>query len=219
MNHAGSIAESREADTKIPKYDFTYFYTRILVPMSISIEIPENLYRRLQKHAIPFVDQTPLAVIERWADHFDAQSGGTGSKEGKLNLEVSEGESRKKFSPTHPPDLFHTRARGTFGATPFSNWNDLLRIAHIAAFAKANSFDGLRTRTQAQIRKGNHSDSGYRFVPEIGVSIQGVDANHAWGYALQLAKYVSVPLQAFVEWRHNVKASHPGERAILEWVP
>ncbi|MEN3369195.1 MAG: hypothetical protein V7609_1338 [Verrucomicrobiota bacterium] len=183
--------------------------------MSITLEIPEALYKRLQKHAVPFVD-TPLSVIEKWADHFEhGKNGKTASIAESPTVEYG----AKKLDPLHPPDLFHTRARGTLGATRFSNWNDLVRIAHIAAFKQAGSFEELRNVTLAQIDKGERADSGYKFVPDIGISIQGVDANHAWPYALRLAKFVKQPLHAAIEWRHNAKAAHPGSTGVLEFVP
>jgi len=36
----------------------------------MQIEIPGPLLKRLQKHAIPFLD-TPVSVIEKWADFFE----------------------------------------------------------------------------------------------------------------------------------------------------
>src|SRR5436190_4175316 len=103
--------------------------------MAITLEIPEALYKRLQKHAVPFVD-TPLSVIEKWADHFEsARNTKTASVAELPGVEYGE----KKLNPLQPPDLFHTRARGSFGRTEFSNWNKLLRIAHVAAFSKAGS--------------------------------------------------------------------------------
>jgi hypothetical protein len=182
--------------------------------MAITLEIPEALYKRLQKHAVPFVD-TPLSVIEKWADHFEHAQNGSKTAS---TAEVPTSEyGAKKLDPIHPPDLFHTRVRGTFGTTRFSNWNDLVRIAHIAAFKQAGSFEQLRNMTHAQIDKGERSDSGFKFVSEIGISLQGVDANHAWQHALRLAKYVKQPLRAHIEWRHNPKAAHPGQTGTLEW--
>jgi hypothetical protein len=181
-----------------------------------TLEIPDDLYKRMQKHAVPFVD-TPLTVIQRWADHFERMT--NGSAPTKVAEQPAIQYGAKKIDAFHPPDLFHTRARGTFGATPFSNWNDLVRIAHIAAFKKAGTFDELRHVTHAQIARGERSDSGYKFVPEIGISIQGVDANHAWDHALRLAKYLRQPLRALIEWRHNPRAAHPGESGILEFAP
>ncbi len=93
-------------------------------------------------------------------------------------------------------------------------------MAHVEAFKQAGSFDALLNLTHAQIRKGDHSgDSGYHYVPEIDISIQGVDANHAWSYSLRLAQYLKRPLKAQIEWRNNDKAAHPGETGSMEWSP
>ncbi len=132
--------------------------------MAITLEIPEALYKRLQKHAVPFVD-TPLSVIEKWADHFEhAQNGKTASTAELPTVEYG----AKKLDPLRPPISFTLGRLGTFGSTRFSNWNDLVRIAHIAAFKQAGSFEQLRNVTHAQIDKGERSDSGYKFVSEIG---------------------------------------------------
>jgi hypothetical protein len=185
--------------------------------MPTTLHIPDRLYKRLQKHAIPFVDLTPVSVIERLVDNFEKSPNGS---KASIMAETPVAEyGAKKLDPLRPPDLFHTRARGTFGSAAFSNWNDLVRVAHIQAFRKAGSFDELRHLTHAQIHNGKRSDSGYRFVPEVDVSIQGVDANHAWAYSIRLAKYLHVPLRAIVEWRHNAKAAYPGESGILEFAP
>ena len=190
----------------------------------MQIEIPEPLLKRLQKHATPFVD-TPVHVIERWADFYEqhnqpnadlkAHSKVANSKHTPIDIP----HGVRQFDPKRPPSLLHTRVRGEFAATQFSNWNDLLRIAHIHAFKEARSFEELRKVTRAQTKKGSYSDEGYRFVPEIGVSIQGVDAGHAWEYALRLAIHLKVPVKAEIEWRNNDKAAHPGERGVMVWTP
>jgi hypothetical protein len=168
---------------------------------------------------------TTLSVIERLADFYEQQNQQNGNlrdsaktaNSKRASMEIPHGV--RQFDSKRPPSLFHTRVRGEFATTSFSNWNDLLRIAHVHAFKKAGSFEELRKMTRAQIRKGAYSDEGYKFVPEIGVSIQGVDAGHAWDYALRLAIHLKVPVKAEIEWRHNDKAAHPGERGILVWTP
>lgn len=184
--------------------------------MSHSIVISDALYARIQQQAQPFVDLTPESVIIRWADHYDATHAPTAKKKASS----APADSVRKIPPHTPPDLTHTRCHGTFGKLPFRKWNDLIRTAHIQAYAKAKSFEALRSITHAQIRPGDQKgDSGYYYIPEIGLSLQGVDANHAWLYSLRLAQYLQTPLSATVEWRHNPKAAHPGESALLEWLP
>jgi hypothetical protein len=60
-------------------------------------------------------------------------------------------------------------------------------------------------------------DEGGRPISEIGISIQGVDANHAEKHALRLAVYLHIPLRAEIEWRRKDEAAFPGERGFLMW--
>lgn len=185
----------------------------------MQIEIPEPLLKRLQRHATPFVD-TPVNVIERWADFYEQHNQQKADfKADSKHFPTDIPQGIRQFDPKRPPSLLHTRVCGEFAETPYSNWNDLLRIAHIHAFREARSFEELRKVTRAQIRKGSYSNEGHKFVPEIGISIQGVDADHAWPYALRLAVHLKVPLQAEIEWRNNDKAAHPGERGVMLWKP
>ena len=55
-----------------------------------------------------------------------------------------------------------------------------------------------------------------RFLSDL---IQGVDADHAWPYALRLAIQMKVSVKAEIEWRNNDKAAHPGERGVMVWTP
>jgi hypothetical protein len=181
----------------------------------MKLDIPDPLGVRLQRYSV--VSNLPVpSLIERWADYFEEKANRT-TVPAPAAKEVPEGG--RTFDPLRPPDLAHTRARGNFDTAPFSKWNDLLRTAHIGAFAKVGSFEELKKITNAQILKGNHSDNGYHFLPEIGISLQGVDSNHAWTYSLRLAQYLKIPIHAMVEWRHNAKARYPGQTGILEWSP
>lgn len=185
--------------------------------MSVQIEIPEALFERIKKHAIPFVDLTPVSVIERWANHFENKENQISEVKSGSGLNAEGGE---RLNPLSPPDLMHTRCRGTFVSSPFRQWNDLVRIAHVKALQRAGSFEALKDITHAQIRKGDHSgDRGYHYVTEIDISIQGVDANHAWLYSLQLARFLKAPLKVTVEWRLTEKAAFPGEVRVIEWNP
>jgi len=184
------------------------------------IHLSEQLLKRLQKSAIPFVDKDPVSVIERWGDFYEThhKTAGQPSDNGDAPSKPLPTAGRS-FDPTSPPPLFHTTVRGEFGGNAFSNWNELLRIAHREAFGKAGSFDALRRVTRAQIAEGSRSDRGFHYIPKIGISLQNVDADHAWQHAFRLAKYLQVPIRAIVEWRHNDKAAHPGERAVMQWNP
>ena len=186
--------------------------------MSIKLEIPDRLFERIQKHAIPFVDLSPVAVIERWADHYEATV--QPLRPTSAPLQTPPEPTGKKFNEMSPPELFHTRVRGRIAGKPFTKWNDLVRVAHVIAFEKAGSLTTLKSATRANIREGNHEGTdGFHFVPEINASIQGVDANKAWELSLRLAKFAKVALTAQFEWRQNPNAAFPGEAGYMEWTP
>ena len=103
--------------------------------MIMKLDIPDQLYRRL-KYSV-FANLPVPSLIERWADYFEAKANKCTAAPAVAELPVTEYGS-KKLDAFRPPDLFHTRVRGNFGSTAFSNWNDLVRIAHIEAFAKAD---------------------------------------------------------------------------------
>lgn len=183
--------------------------------MNTTLEIPDRLFQRLQKFAIPLVD-TPISVIERLVDHFEA----TTPTPTPLTPATTQNPDFKSFDPLAPPDLLHTRVEGAFGSKRFRKWNELVRLAHIEAFEKAGSFEALRDATHSQIREGNHDgDSGFHYLPEVGISVQGVDARHAWTYALRLAQYLKAPLRVNIHWRNNKKAAFPGESGTIKWTP
>lgn len=181
-----------------------------------TIEIPDPLFERIKKNAEPLVD-TAATVIERWADHYEKAVPPTKIKDPSVVTNLPKGDV---LLPIHlPPDLFHTVVNGEINNQSFTKWNDLLRIALGMALKKAGSFEELRRHTQANILKGKQTKSGYRFIPEFDISIQNVDANHAWAYSLALAKYLNCSIRVRVEWRHNPKAARPGKTGVLAWKP
>lgn len=188
--------------------------------MPVTIEISEQLFERIQKQAIPFVDLTPAAVIERWADFFEASSGFSEPVPLQIPEPTPPVAEGKRFNSMNPPELFHTRVNGHIAGRPFNKWNDLVRIAHVLAYAKSRTLDELRSKTRANVQPGNLADQdSFHFVPEINASIQGLDANRAWEHSLRLAKYAELPLCAKFSWRDNPKAAFPGETGVLEWNP
>jgi hypothetical protein len=188
--------------------------------MSIPIEIPESLFDRIQKQAVPFVDLTPAAVIEKWADFYEASSGSVGPVPAQIPEPAPPVVEGKRYNPMSPPELFHTRVNGQLAGKPFKKWNDLVRLAHVMAFAKARTLEELRSNTRANIQSGNLAGKdGFHFVPELDASIQGLDANKAWECSFRLAKYAELPISAQFAWRDNPKAAFPGETGVLEWFP
>lgn len=204
-----------------------------------TIEIPDTLFSRLQKLAIPLVD-TPTTVIERVVDHYESctetevaiverafahvESWGQGKREAAPK---QEGEARFKsqaFEPKNPPDLRHTRIISAgFAGRNADGWNRLVHVAHIEAMRRLGSVDALRRMSKSNMIIGRPTSEdekkGYRYIAEINVSIQNVDAGHAWSNALRLAEALNVEVEVDFEWMQKNEAAHPGQMGQLSCKP
>jgi len=90
---------------------------------------------------------------------------------------------------------------------------------HLIALKRLGSLASLQEATKARIKKGQHDSDGFKFLPEGGFSIQGVDANAAWEHTLQLADKIGIRLQLRIEWRDKPDAAHPGKTGVLTFEP
>lgn len=209
--------------------------------MSPVIRISDIIYKRLQEIATPFSD-TPATVIERLLDSHDAhentthdlheshESGFHDSHEHPHELEsaAQHATHEPKLEPNilcldadSPDDLRFTRVlRAHFGDEEISppKWTQLIAVAHRLAM-EGLGFDTLNTITESNIVKGKLQDRGYRYLPEVEISLQGQSAFQSWQSALNLAKILSVSIEVLVEWHQKDEAAHPGEKGKLSWSP
>ncbi len=182
-----------------------------MMPM---VPLSDHTYQLLQQLAVPFVDN-PESVIERLAKaELDRRGKQTDAPEPELQEIV--------LKPTNPPSLAHTRllkahVNGTALEKP--NWNKLLRQLHVVAKEKLGSFEALRAASAANIRRGQYSESGFEYVPEAEISVQGIEAKLAWLHALKLAEATDTSLSVEFEWRDKEGAAHPGRQGRMDWSP
>lgn len=130
----------------------------------------------------------------------------------------------QEFNPDAPPDLRHTRVLAArFAGQAATGWNKLVHMAHKEAMSRVGSLDVLRDATTSNFIVGRASSEetkkGYRYVPDIGISIQNVDAGHAWSNTLRLARYLHVEVRVDFEWMQKSDAAFPGEAGQLGWKP
>jgi hypothetical protein len=136
--------------------------------------------------------------------------------ESKSGAPVAVGDSAepstaRQFSANTPPDLTHTKVLAIeFDGKPLArgeaNWNGLLNAAIRAARAKAKSTDELKKLVVVNIVAGRKFDEGYRFLSDIGISVQGQDANGAW----RVAQRLGCKLKATFIWREKEGAAFLG---------
>lgn len=178
--------------------------------MSPSVDLSPATFSRLQTHAVPLVD-TIESVITRLLDAYEAKSGIPTASPDNAGANTT----ARQFNPNTPPDLTHTKVLAIeFDGKPLArgeaNWNGLLNAAIREARAKAKSSADLRKLVIVNFVEGQKSDEGYRFLPDIGLSVQGQDANGAWRGACHVAQRLGLKLKATFLWRDKEGAAFPG---------
>ena len=133
--------------------------------MSPTVELSQQTFSRLQKYAVPLIDDIQT-VINRLADFYDTHGGkGNGSTQPLAQL----------FNPASPPDLTHTRVLSIkFAGTELGhvqhNWNRLLDQAIGVAFALLKDAKKVTALLHINSVVGKKEDQGYRFLSHSGIS-------------------------------------------------
>ena len=174
--------------------------------MTPSIDLTDELFTRLQKHAVPLVD-TPLTVIARALDALEA-----GDEEPSS---LTKPAGPRSFNPAAAPNHAHTTPRRAEVANkPLSKsatyWNPIMFAVITEAAKQGASTEDLLDLLTIPAVKGKKEDSGYRHLPEAGLSVQGQDANSAWKQTHRIASSLGVHVQVVFIWQENPKAAMPG---------
>lgn len=178
-----------------------------------TVDIPADLYSRLEKHARGF--DTPIAVITRAVDTLDNANGKT--EAARLILD-GRGQPLADFEALHPPSLTHTKVvAASFNGKPISpaNWNRLLDAALVHAAKQIGDFAKLQKIVGVNVVKGQKTDEGYHFLSEAGLSVQGQDANAAWRGVVFIAQNLKCDCEVSFLWRNKEGAEHPGKSGTM----
>lgn len=95
------------------------------------------------------------------------------------------------------------------------NWAGLLMKVIGTVKAKGLSGEKLVTELQIPARAAEYTMDGYKFYPELGISVQGQSAIDAWKEVSRLAQKFCIPVEVRFQWRDNDKAQHPGKIGII----
>ena len=195
-----------------------------------TIEINEETYNRLTRIAVPFKDTTPESVIIKLLDDYESnQTKPRPPSEVSNATRTSVANSLESWwtdsdpgisidNPFEPPSLKHTkvlRAKVDGKDVPKANWTTVRQSVLTIAFDRGYNVRGLLEICAINAVEGSKGDEGYRHYPELGVSIQGQDANHAWRVTAAVAKELGVSVKVSFQWRVKPDAKYPGKRSVL----
>lgn len=183
---------------------------RVVNPKGKIMLFDKGLFDELKENDIDYLlsqDQITKIQAKRYKQAIDEQI--PISIKGSLKQNVD-----------NPGNLTHTKIlRGRIGRESVTKWSELVDTAHRLGFEHFGSLEVFKRNSLSNIFLGIKSDKGFRYLQDIGISIQGENANNSWRNALYLAKKLKVPIEISFEWRLKEDAAHPGQKGNLFWSP
>ncbi|ABS63234.1 hypothetical protein Plav_1615 [Parvibaculum lavamentivorans DS-1] len=178
------------------------------------IRISAATFQRLQQHAVPFVDTTPEAVINRALDALEGTRPSVASR-----TSAPAPTMERRIDPRALPRLTHTKVLsaeidGKFIERP--NWNHLLDEILLIAAKRFRSFDELRSHCPANLVQGKKETDGFAYLQKIDLSVQRQDSNAACRTIVTLAERLGIALEISFIWRPKMDALYPGERGLIK---
>lgn len=138
------------------------------------------------------------------------------------NADETYGGGNGQVYTTCPQSLMFTKVtQAQVDNVPVSpaNWAQVM-LACIRRLAKTGvTGSALQALLHVPSRLGPYADEGYRFYPDLGLSIQGQSASDAGAEACRLARIGGFTLNVAFLWRQNEAALHPGQTATLRIMP
>jgi hypothetical protein len=116
------------------------------------------------------------------------------------------------------PSLTFTKPmKATINGKPIKNPNWASILHAMIAQVKAKGFEGQKLVRELGIpsKAASYDDEGYKYISELGISVQGQSAADAWKEVDRLAKKWLIPVNVEFIWRQNPKAQHSGKAGIL----
>lgn len=158
--------------------------------------------------------KTPSEVIEKLVRNALDELGI--ERDGEDEPDVSSPDKIMQFEKT--PGISFTRILAAkIGDTPLAkaNWATLLYETIAVIKTKGLSGEKLVAELQVPTKVGSFAEEGFRYFPELGISVQGQSAQDAWKEVERLARKWAIPVEVKFQWRQNDRAQHPGRSGLL----
>ena len=118
---------------------------------------------------------------------------------------------------TAPSLTFTKPMKASINGKPIQNPNWAAILLVMLEQVKAMGYEGEKLVRELAVptKASSYEEDGYRFFPELGISVQGQSAADAWKEVDRLAKKWRIPVTVEFIWRQNPKAQHPGKAGVL----
>ncbi|WP_026318991.1 T4SS efffector SepA family protein [Amorphus coralli] len=95
------------------------------------------------------------------------------------------------------------------------NWSAILLAVISQVKAKGSKGEDLVRQLSIPARATQYEEDGFKYHPDLGISLQGQSASDCWKEVDRLAKKWRIPVVVEFRWRDNPKAQYPGRIGIL----
>jgi hypothetical protein len=94
-------------------------------------------------------------------------------------------------------------------------WSAILLT--MIAQVKAKGLDGEKLVRELAVpaKAQQYEEEGFKYHPDLGISVQGQSASDCWKEVDRLAKKWRIPVMVEIWWRQNPKAQYPGKTGVL----
>jgi hypothetical protein len=187
--------------------------------MPITVVLSDALEKKMQTVAIPLKD-TYVTVIERAVDALIEKVHGP---QPSAQPVIAEPSGSAVYAADAAPSLTFTKpSEITLDGKPLPKqalyWNPLLfKVVSLAA-TKLNPLQ-LRQALLVNYVEGKNENSGFRYISEAGLSVQGADANDAWKATIHLVKAAGLKIDVVFRWETKEGAAKPGEFGRMTYEP
>lgn len=94
-------------------------------------------------------------------------------------------------------------------------WSAILLAMIAQVRTKGIEGDKLVHELQVPAKSERYEEEGFKYHPDLGISVQGQSAADAWKEIDRIARKWRIPVSIDFWWRHNPKAQHPGRTGRL----
>ncbi|URD61823.1 hypothetical protein M8312_04745 [Sphingomonas sp. KRR8] len=162
-----------------------------------------------------FKTKTPSETIDRLVKEVMEQLGMERDDEPETVVTMS-GKGAMEFETA--PGLAFTKplsASINGKAVNSPRWSAIL--LKMIAEVKATGVQGEKLVRELGIpaKVERYDEEGFKYHPDLGISVQGQSASDAWKEIDRIAKKLRVPVEVEFWWRQNPKAQYPGRTGIL----
>jgi hypothetical protein len=159
--------------------------------------------------------KTPVETIDRLVKEAMEQLGLQNEDEDEAVV-----SSGAPMTFTATPGLSFTKPlKATIGGKNVQSprWASIL-LTMIAQVKSKTGLSGEKLARELNVpaRHDKFEDEGFKWHPDLGISVQGQSAADCWKEVDRLARKHGIPAEVEFWWRQNPKALHPGKTGTLK---